>query len=121
MIQRIGVAALILTANFFTFPVFADSEESKIVLKNTSHWAIHELYFSPTDQREWGPDQLGKHTIENGETFTLTGVPCDSYDVRVVDEGGDECIVEDVALYTDKEKWVIDDNDLLACQDAMAE
>ncbi|UXI68580.1 hypothetical protein [Tahibacter amnicola] len=99
-------------------PAMADSSDSKVIIKNLSHFAVHELYFSPTEQREWGPDQLGSHTIGNGETFTLNGVPCDSYDVRVVDEDGDECIIEDVALCADKDKWVINDNDLLGCQAA---
>lgn len=99
----------------------ASDNDSKVVLVNKSAWAIHQLYFSPTSQREWGPDQLGDHTIENGDTFTLSGVPCGAYDVRLVDEDGDECIVEDVGLCADKDKWTITDKDLLACQNATGE
>ncbi|MEO8673323.1 MAG: hypothetical protein ABI411_18565 [Tahibacter sp.] len=95
-------------------PSFADS---KVVIVNKSKWAIHEMYFSPTNQTEWGEDQLGKHTINTGEQFTLNGVPCDKWDVKVVDEDGDECTVEDVGLCSD-DKWVITDKDLLACQAA---
>jgi hypothetical protein len=120
MTKQLGFAALVAVAGLFAHPASA-AGDSKVVLKNLSHWAIHELYFSPTEEREWGEDQLGKHTINTGETFTLTGVPCDSYDVRVVDEDGDECVVEDVALCADKEKWVINDQDLLACQNKTSE
>lgn len=115
MIKHLCAAALVAATGLLALPAAA-AGDSKVVVKNLSHWAIHELYFSPTEEREWGSDQLGKHTINTGETFTLTGVPCDSYDVRVVDEDGDECVVEDVALCADKEKWVINDEDLLACQ-----
>ncbi len=91
---------------------------SKVIIVNQSKWAIHEMYFSPTDQTEWGDDQLGDKTIETGEQFTLSGVPCDKWDVKVVDEDGDECIVENVGLCDDSDKWVIKDSDLLACQAA---
>ena len=120
MIKQICAATLVAAASLVTLPAAA-AGDSKVVLKNLSHWAIHELYFSPTEEREWGEDQLGKHTINTGETFTLTGVPCDSYDVRVVDEDGDACVVENVALCADKEKWVISDEDLLACQNNTSE
>lgn len=96
----------------------ASDNDSKVTLVNKSAWAIHQLYFSPTAEREWGPDQLGDHTIENGDSFTLTSVPCGAYDVRLVDEDGDECIVEDVGLCADKDQWTITDKDLLGCQSA---
>ncbi len=96
----------------------AEKLDSKITLVNHSHWAIHEMYFSSTANEEWGPDQLGKHTIRTGDNFTLTGIPCDKYDVRLVDEDGDECVVQDVAICADRESWAITDKDLLGCQAA---
>ncbi len=98
-------------------PAFA-ADNSKVIVLNESNWAIHEMYFSPTDETEWGEDQLGSTTIETGEQFTLTGVPCDKWDVKVVDEDGDECVIENVGLCADTDKWVIKDSDLLACQAA---
>lgn len=115
MKYRMCSALALLGLLAFAAPAFADSN-SKITLKNKSNWAIHELYFSATDEDEWGPDQLGKQTIENGESFTLTGIPCDTYDVRLVDEDGDECVVESVAVCADRESWKITDRDLLKCQ-----
>lgn len=97
-------------------PALAEKTASRIVVVNKSAWAIHELYFSPTNETEWGEDQLGKKTINTGDQFTLTGVPCGKWDVKVVDEDGDECVVEDVALCGVTDNWVIDDKSLLACQ-----
>ncbi|MBL8300479.1 MAG: hypothetical protein JNN30_19245 [Rhodanobacteraceae bacterium] len=94
----------------------AESSDSKIVIKNKSAWAIHQLFLSPTDEREWGEDQLGQHTVNTGDSFTLTGVPCRAYDVRLVDEDGDECIVEDVGICASDNTWVIDNEDLVGCQ-----
>ncbi|MEO8673324.1 MAG: hypothetical protein ABI411_18570 [Tahibacter sp.] len=106
------VAMLLLVA---VSPAFA-AGDSKVTVVNQSKWAIHEMYFSQTDKSEWGDDQLGKQTIKTGGTFTLTGVPCDKWDVKLVDEDGDQCIVENVGLCADADKWVINDSDLLACQ-----
>jgi hypothetical protein len=99
----------------------AAGSDSKVIIKNQSNWAIHEMYFSPTSEREWGPDQLGEHTINTGDTFTLNGVPCAAYDVKVVDEDGDECVLEDVGLCADKDEWTVTDDDLLGCQAATAD
>lgn len=54
-------------------------------------------------------------SISNGESLTLTGVTKGKWDVRVIDEDGDECIITDVTINSD-DKWVIRDKDLLAYQ-----
>ena len=59
--------------------------------------------------------KTGDEILANGESLTLTGVSKGKWDVRVVDEDGDECIIEDVAINSN-DKWVIEDDDLLACQ-----
>lgn len=114
-LNRLSMLASLLLAVTAT-PALADKDDSKVVIVNKSSWAIHEMYLSPTKSTDWGPDQLGKQTIQNGDKFTLSGVPCGKWDVKVVDEDGDECIVEDVSLCADTDKWVINDKDLLACQ-----
>lgn len=94
----------------------AASTDASVEIVNRSAWDIHNLYLSPVDDEEWGPDQLGDDVIEAGAHYTLTDIPCDAYDVRIVDEDGDECVVEAVALCAGEDAWVIDDSDLLACQ-----
>jgi hypothetical protein len=86
-----------------------------VKIQNRSNWDIHALYLSPVDEDEWGADQLGRNIIASGTGFSLSGVPCDAYDVRLVDEDGDVCVVGGVALCSD-DVWVIDDEDLLTCQ-----
>jgi len=91
--------------------------KAEVKIINKSMWEIHELYISSTDTREWGPDQLGREIIgSEGGRFTLTDIPCDAYDVRLVDEDGDVCVVNDVGLCASKGTWVIDDETLLGCQ-----
>jgi hypothetical protein len=111
-------AALMLACAAFAAPAFAE-HESNVIIRNDSQWSIHNLYLSSVDTNEWGPDQLGEQVIESGGgKFTLTDVPCDAYDIKLVDEDGDECVVNAVPLCVDDNNWVITDEPLLACQNA---
>ena len=92
------------------------ASKSSVTIHNGSSWAIHELYLSPSDEEAWGPDQLGSEIIDSDGRFTLNGIPCNEYDVRLVDEDGDECVVGGVGLCADNDTWTISDEDLLECQ-----
>ncbi len=90
-----------------------------VTITNASDWNLQHLYVSSVDQEKWGEDQLGEEVIGTGETFTLKGVPCATYDVKLVDEDGDECEVADVDI-CGSGGWKIDSDDLLACQSETA-
>jgi hypothetical protein len=98
-----------------SIPAFA---ASSIKVHNKSKWEIHHLFLSPTSEKdEWGPDQLGDAVIKaNGGTFTLTDIECNKYDIKIVDEDGDECIVSAVSLCDDSAVWNITDERLLKCE-----
>ena len=98
--------------------VAAGSNDAAVVIKNSSSWVLTELYVSDSGQDEWGPDQLEEQVIGNGETFKLNGVPCGEYDVKVVDEDGDSCVLEEVALCGGEDAWEVEDDVLLGCQAA---
>jgi hypothetical protein len=91
-----------------------------IKIENESSWEIHEIYFAPSSQDDWGDDHLGKQVLKTGETLSLTGVTPGKWDVRLVDEDEDECIVTGQKI-SSSEKFVIRDKDLLGCQAATEE
>ncbi|MBI2397748.1 MAG: hypothetical protein HYV17_08115 [Xanthomonadales bacterium] len=101
--------------------VHAGKYDSVVKIVNKSLWDIHHLYLSSVDDEEWGPDQLGDEVIGSGESFQLRGIPCDDYDVKIVDEDGDSCVVGGVSMCADNDAWVITDEDLLTCQAATDE
>lgn len=121
--KHISKCLLLAGAAFIaSAPAMADRSNSQVKILNKSDWAIHELYLSPTSDDEWGPDQLGEFVIDaGGDTFTLRNIPCDDYDVRLVDEDGDACVVNEVKLCGDRDTWQITNDDLLACQVATDE
>jgi hypothetical protein len=110
----LALAAFALTAT----AALAAGKTANVKIVNKSEWTIHELYLSPVDDEAWGPDQLQQHVIKPGETFTLSKIPCNSWDVRLVDEDGDECVVGGVDICGASDTWVINSKDLLACQAA---
>lgn len=95
---------------------WAAKYDSVVTITNSANWEIHQLYLSSTEEESWGPDQLGEQIIATGDSFKLHGVPCDEYDVKLVDEDGDECVVGGVSLCADSDAWNITDEDLLSCQ-----
>ena len=116
-LRRRSVILLVLVA---TVAAVGTSEaarsDSDVTFVNRSDWDIYELYISPVDEGEWGPDQLEDGVLESGASFILYAIPCDDYDLLLVDEDGDECLLEDVDLCGDSEEWVITSKDLLACE-----
>jgi hypothetical protein len=110
--KRMALLAVVLCA--LTVPMYAKKATVKII--NQSKWEIHHIYLSSSDDQEWGPDQLEDETLAKGESLTLTGIECDLYDIQVVDEDGDECVIEQVDLCGDNSYWKITDKALLECE-----
>lgn len=112
----VGVLA-ITSAMAFGIPAeAAKGKKSDVTVKNKSKWEIHHFYLSSTEDDEWGPDQLGDEVIETGGSFRLHGIPCDEYDVKLIDEDDDECVVEAVDLCASSETWTVTNDLLLSCE-----
>ena len=90
--------------------------DAQVELHNESKWSIQQLYFAPIGSDRWGPNQLTRNAVHTGDSFTLTGIRCDKYDAKLVDEDGNECIVRNIALCASDKVWRIGDQDLLKCQ-----
>jgi hypothetical protein len=93
-----------------------DDMESQVTFRNDSSWSINELYFSRSTNHDWGRDQLGRKTVRTGDSFTLNEIPCGTYDVKLVDEEGDQCDIDRVQLCAESHTWSIRDKDLAKCQ-----
>jgi hypothetical protein len=82
-------------------------ETADITIVNHSDYAIPHLLLSPIDHEAWGPDQLKHHVIHPGESFVLHSIPCDAFDIKLVDEDGDTCIVHNYVFCHDSHDWVV--------------
>ena len=108
------VLAIVLSA--LALPALAAPKKATVKIINQSKWEIHHVFLSSVDDENWGEDQLEDDILAKGDTLTITGIPCDLYDVKVVDEDGDECIIEEVDMCGDNSYWKITDKDLLECE-----
>lgn len=111
-----GVVLATIAALALPTTALAAADNSVIHIKNKSDWEIHHFFLSPADQDHWGPDQLGNQIIAVGGSFELRKVPCDTWDVKIVDEDGDECVLSGVDICASKEGWVITNDALLECE-----
>lgn len=87
----------------------------EIEFANSSRLVVGELYLSPPKENQWGEDRLGDAVIESGASIRLKGVQPGRHDVKIVDEEGDECVIDNVQITAD-EKVVITDQNLIGCQ-----
>jgi hypothetical protein len=85
-----------------------------LIVVNKSKYDIHELYVSKSKSSKWGPDQLRKQTIDAGEKFTLHDIDDGTYDLKIVDEDGTECVIEDAEFDQSKE-WTVTSKLLERC------
>src|SRR5438105_5214885 len=107
---------LFLFLLLLALPAAGAKKKATIKVINQSKWEIHHLYLSPSSSKHWGPDQLGEEVLAKGESFTLKDIDCDDYDIKVVDEDGDECVIENSTLCGDDSYWKITDKALLDCE-----
>ena len=87
---------------------------AQITVINSSDYVIHHFHVSPSKSRSWGPDQLGKSIIGRAERFTVRNIPEGTYDLKLVDEDEDECIVENVDISSDM-TWTLTDTVIENC------
>lgn len=111
---------MLLTATVLFLSVTSSAFALSLTLENQSKFDVHELYFSPINENNWGPDQLGDEVIASGESFTLTKIAKGDYDVKIVDEDGDACEIKEVDFRA-TEHFTLTDKLLVGCQVATAD
>lgn len=112
--KRLGLLLVLLA--LFTTNAFA----LELKLENKTGKELHELYFAPAGETDWGPDQLHDEVVANNESFTLQSIPKGKYDVLFVDENGAKCDLRDVD-FTSSETFVMSKSVIKGCQAATKE
>lgn len=86
----------------------------RVDITNNSSYDIYEIHMSPTGDGNWERDLLRDDVLTRGASTTVTAVP-GRYDLKLVDEDGDACVVMNLPLYGD-EAWSITNRWLLSCE-----
>lgn len=114
-IKRIVTGAMLTTGLFCSSTlVSAQGYLRSFTLINHSSYTIRSLYVSSTDDRNWGYDTLGARVLVPGYQATVRLYP-GAYDVKLVDQDGDSCVVNNVD-FTRSDSLDLNDTLLLACE-----
>ena len=71
------------------------------IINELGPFTIHYVYVSPSGSNSWGSDRLGvANVLDPGESGTLE-LPKGTYDIKIVDEDGDEYFRWDLKLNND--------------------
>jgi hypothetical protein len=95
-------------------PADADYNRVDFTIRNASSYDIYGIFMSRSADENWHRDLLGTGVLSSGSRVSLTAQP-DTYDLKLVDEDGDTCIVKGISVYQDK-VWRITNSWLLGCE-----
>ncbi|CAI8816452.1 DUF2574 family protein [Pseudomonas sp. IT-P12] len=91
------------------------SVAATIKIENKTSLEIHEVYFAPSIDGDWGDDRLGDYILEPGNQLTLTDIAPGKWKLRLIDEDEDECILKDQKIVLST-SFDIRDDDFLKCK-----
>lgn len=89
--------------------------KGSLTIENHSDYAIHHLYISPSHKSKWGKDWLGTDVLNPDEKVLVSGLNCSDYDIKLVDDEGDSCVVADVDLCQEDAEWELSNRELANC------
>jgi hypothetical protein len=87
----------------------------ELTVVNKSKYVIHQLYVALSKSKKWGSDQLGNHSINTDERFTIKNIPEGTYDLKLVDEDDDSCVASGINFDRDKE-WTLTNEIIENCE-----
>ena len=107
MLASLSFLVLLLAA-VSVAPLRASAQGSRysLTVRNRSAGSVYRLYVSPSNAERWGPDQLGTRVILPGGDFTLTNILPGEYDLKAVDQNGNEAIRREINVFADR-SWTL--------------
>lgn len=113
-LKKILAAGALMLAAVVSIPTSAAAQNATFTVFNRSSYRINHMYVSSTSSNYWGGDRLGNDILYSNYRSDLQIYP-GWYDVKLVDQDGDSCIVRDVN-FSNGGSWTITDGLLLACE-----
>lgn len=110
------VALAVVLAGIAASALGQQANRYSLHLNNYSGLVIDHVYVSQTSDGFWNDDLLGDDVLSTPGTFDVTNIlPGRHYDVKLVDEDGDPCVLRNV--YFDGNKFINISHDwLIGCE-----
>ncbi len=94
--------------------VIIGADDATLTIHNHSSFVLTEVRLAEVDDRSWGPNLL-PDVLYPGEDVVIHDIACAAYDVLVVEETDVECVLPDLWLCFNDERWIIHDSTLARC------
>jgi len=112
--KKVLAAGALMLAAVVSIPTSAAAQNATFTVFNRSSYRINHMYVSSTSNNYWGSDRLGFDILYPNYRSDLALNP-GWYDVKLVDQDGDSCVIRNVNV-SYGETWTITDGTLLACE-----
>jgi hypothetical protein len=108
---------IILFGMFACLPLFsnAHANATRITITNNSSRDIRHVYLSPSNQDNWGPDQVNGSIPPGGGSVTLDNVSCAGADIKVIAEDQNGCFLYQVVACNNNVTWTITNDAVPDC------
>jgi hypothetical protein len=113
--NRLITSAVLLMASFAT-SVTASAQDylRTFTVYNHSTFTIRRLFVAPSSSTRWGYDRLGTKVLSPDWKVTVDLEP-GYYDIKLVDEDGDACVVNNVD-FSHNDYIDLNNRNLLSCE-----
>jgi hypothetical protein len=85
-----------------------------VVVNQANFSIIHRLYLAPAKSNQWGENKLQNQTVAKNGRFTVRDIAPGVYDLKVIDDDDDSCVVPEINIDQNKE-WKLTDMVMLKC------
>ncbi len=104
-----------LIASLALFVLMGPASAFDLVVINEANFSIiHKLYIAPAKTDKWSDNKLQNQTIAKNGRFTVRDIAGGVYDLKVVDDDDDTCVVPNINIDQNKE-WKLTDIVMLSC------
>jgi len=80
-----------------------------VVVNEASFSTIHKLYLAPAKSNAWGEDKLQNQTVVENGRFTVRDISAGAYDVKIIDDDDESCIVAEININKNEELRLTDE------------
>lgn len=107
-LKKVALTVILLFAAAATATSTASAQQvQKLSIINNSHHRIDQIFVSPSNYRYWGENQLGDGLLPPDYYVDMAFAP-DIYDIKLVEDDGDGCVVNYVDV---RNGWTLTVND----------
>ena len=85
-----------------------------VVINEANFSIIHQLYIAPAKSQNWSENKLQNQKVAKNGKFTIRDIPAGMYDLKVIDDDDDTCVVSNINVDQNKE-WTLTDSIMLKC------